>query len=79
MARQEAISDLLTKANSMASLAGIELGKLVFLSESGGSPRQPFARMESAAFGFVGDQPTDILSGNLDVNVNVQGVFTIAD
>ena len=33
MAREEAIDDLLTKANSMASLAGIELGKLVFLSE----------------------------------------------
>jgi hypothetical protein len=79
MARQEAIADLLTKANSMASLAGIELGKLVFLSESEESLRKPFARMESTAFGFVGDQPTDILSGNLDVYVNVQGVFTIAD
>ena len=44
MARQEAISDLLTKANSMASLAGIELGKLVFLSESGESLRKPFAK-----------------------------------
>ena len=79
MAREEAIADLLTKANSIAHLAGIELGKLVFLSESGGSLPRPFARMESTAFGFVGDQSTDILSGELDVNVSVQGVFTIAD
>ena len=79
MAREEAIDDLLTKANSMASLAGIELGKLVFLRESGGFLGQPSARMESAAFGFVGDHSTDILSGELDVHVNVQGVFAIAD
>ena len=79
VAREEAIADLLAKANSMASLSGVELGKLVFLSESGGAPPQSFARMEAAAFGFGGDQSTSIMAGELDVTVNVQGVFAIAD
>ena len=78
-ARQEAIADLLAKANSMATLSGVELGKLVFLSESQGSPPQTFTRMEAADFGFGGDQSTGILAGELDVNVNVQGVFAIGD
>ena len=78
-AREEAIADLLTKANAMAELAGVELGKLVFLTESGGGIPQSFARAESAAaFGFGGGQSTSILAGELDVNVSVQGVFAIA-
>ena len=78
-AREEAIADLLTKANAMAELTGVELGKLVFLTESGVGAPQPFARVESAAaFGFGADQATSILAGELDVNVSVQGVFAIA-
>ena len=77
-AREEAIADLLTKANAMAALAGVELGKLVFLTESGGGVPQSFARPEAAAaFGFA-SQSTSILAGELDVNVSVQGVFAIA-
>jgi len=78
-AREEAIADLLTKANAMANLAGVELGKLVFLTESGGGVPQSFARLEAApAFGFAAAQSTSILAGELDVNVSVQGVFDIA-
>ena len=79
VAREGAIADLIAKANSMATLSGVELGKLVFLSESGGATPKSFARMEAAAFGFGGDQSTSILAGELDVTVNVQGVFVIAD
>ncbi len=78
-AREEAIADMLTKANTMATLAGVELGKLVFLTESGGVSPQAFARVESAAFGFASDQSTSILAGELDVNVSVQGVFAIGN
>lgn len=78
-AREDAIADMLAKANAMARLAGVELGKLVFLTESGGGVPQSFARIESAAaFGFASDQATSILAGELDVNVSVQGVFEIA-
>ena len=78
-AREEAIAALLTKATAMAERAGVELGKLVFLTESGVGAPQSFARVESAAaFGFGADQATSILAGELDVNVSVQGVFAIA-
>ena len=78
-AREEAIADLLTKAATMAELAGVELGQLVYLTESGGGVPQSFARIESAAaFGFA-DSSTSILAGELDVSVNVQAVFGIAN
>ena len=77
-AREEAIADMLAKADAMARLAGVELGSLVYLTESGGGVPQ-YARLESAAaFGFAdGGASTAILAGELDVNVNVQGVFAI--
>ncbi len=78
-AREEAIADMLTKAAAMAELAGVELGKLVYLTESGGGSPQSFARIESAAaFGFDSGASSSILAGELDVNVNVQAVFGIA-
>ena len=78
-AREEAIADMLTTANAMAELAGVELGELVFLTESGGGVPQSFSRIESVGdFAFESAQPTSILAGELDVNVNVQGVFVIA-
>ena len=78
-AREEAIADLLTKAATMAGLAGVELGQLVYLTESGDGVPQSFAKIESAAaFGFA-DSSTSILAGELDVSVNVQAVFGIAN
>ena len=78
-ARGEAIADLPTKAAAMAELAGVELGKLVYLTETGGGSPQPFARIESAAaFGFDSGASGSIRAGELDVNVNVQAVFGIA-
>ncbi|MCH8989551.1 MAG: SIMPL domain-containing protein [Chloroflexi bacterium] len=78
-AREEAIAHLLDKANAMARLAGVELGKLVFLTETSGGVPKSFARLEAApAFGFSMDHSTSILAGELDVNVSVQGVFSIA-
>jgi hypothetical protein len=78
-AREEAIAEMLTKANAMAELAGVALGKLVFLTESGSGVPQSFSRIESVgARAFASDQPTSILAGELDMNVNVQGVFAIA-
>jgi uncharacterized protein YggE len=77
-AREEAIADMLAKANAMARLAGIELGNLVFLTETGGGMPPPIARFESAAAAGLAVQSTTILAGELDVRVNVQGVFNIA-
>ena len=77
-AREEAIADLLSKAATMAELAGVELGKLVYLTESGGSSPQSFARMESASFAMGPDTASSILAGELNVNLNVEAIFGIA-
>ena len=77
-AREEAIADLLSKATTMAELAGVELGKLVYLTESGGSSPQSFARMESASFATGPDTASSILAGELNVNLNVEAIFGIA-
>jgi uncharacterized protein YggE len=78
-ARVAAIEDLQDKARQVAALAGVELGRLVFITESGGASPVPFARFESD-FRFAGAQAaTSIQTGELDVVVSVQGVFEIGD
>ena len=77
-ARAVAIEDLQDKARQMASLAGGELGRLVFISESGGTSPVPSTRFESDSFAGVA-QATSIQAGELDVVVSVQGVFDIGN
>ena len=75
-ARALAIQDLMDKATQVAELTGVELGQVVFISETGGpsvsstfiSARVAFA--ESAAH-------TPILAGELHVVVNIQAAFDI--
>ena len=79
-ARVEAIEDLQDKARQVAALAGVELGRLVFISESGGAAPVPSARFESDfAFAAAAPPPTSIQGGQLDVVVSVQGVFEIGE
>ena len=76
--REDAVQDAIAKAEHLASLAGVELGDLVFISEVGASA--PVARgfansvfMESMAL----SAPTPISGGELQLNMNVQVVFSI--
>ena len=78
-AREKAVQDLTAKAQQFADLTNVVLGKLVFLSESGGFiPRattQAFrAFAEAAPAPLVG---TPISGGELEVTIVVQGVFAI--
>lgn len=77
-ARGKAIKDALTKARQMADLAGVKLGKPVYITESGFVQPQPrpvlsplMARAESAA------APTEISPGEAEIQVQVQIVFNI--
>ena len=79
-AREQAILALVTKANQIADVAGIQLGKLVYITESGGGlPRieSDFARA-APAIAFA-ESVTHISGGELEVTVTVQGVFSIGD
>ena len=78
-ARERAVQALLAKAGQFAQLTDVELGKLVFLSESGGfTPRVEnldarfFAESAPAALAT-----TPISGGELKVTVTVQAVFSI--
>ena len=78
-AREKAFADLMAKAQQYANLAGVLLGKPVFISEAGGSvPRvQPFAQLAFAEGAPAPAFATPISGGELDVVVTVQGVFSI--
>lgn len=77
-AREDAIREARAKAQAMADAAGVKLGKLRSLSESGSNFRpQPmaYARMEMASDGMS----TPISAGEQTMSVTVNLVYGIAD
>jgi uncharacterized protein YggE len=76
-ARELAVQQALEKAQELATLAGVGLGQLVFISESSSTPiyneveaRGDFAMASSFA-------ATPISSGESQIRVTVQAVFAI--
>ena len=77
-ARAAAIGDMMDKANQVASLTGVELGKLINISESGGQPRVSFDTFERVSFATSANSaPTPIIGGELEVTVTVQALYAI--
>ena len=75
-ARAAAIADLQAKAKQFATLTGVKLGRLRFITETGG----PAAIRSLSERGFApasAAEPTPIQAGELEVVVTVQGVFAI--
>ncbi|MFQ5879950.1 MAG: SIMPL domain-containing protein [Dehalococcoidia bacterium] len=74
-ARAEAMADAVAKAEQLASLAGVGLGKPTFISESGGfAPPPVFFR---AADELGAPASTPISPGELEVVVTVQVTYAI--
>ena len=74
-ARQEAMADAATKAEELAELAGVTLGRATFISESSaGQPPVP-VRAEMAA--MFSDESTPISPGEVEIRVTVQVVYDI--
>lgn len=75
-AREKAMADARVKARQLADLAGVGLGRPIYISESGGFP-------PPIPLGFGGDVraveavPVPVSSGQLDVTVNVNVVYAI--
>ena len=72
--REAAFQDAMAKAEHLATLAGVELGPLTFVTESSGAPvvrEAAFAAMEAAA------PSTSISGGELRLSMYVQAVFDI--
>ena len=78
-AREAAVKDAMAKAQQFADLAGVTLGKLVYIAESGGNV--PVVRQYAAAEMEMPipapAPPTPISQGEMDVTVSVQAVFGI--
>ena len=76
-ARTAALQDVMAKANQVATITGVQLGKLIHISETGGTPRIESLAMERAAFAVAQSAPTPIMAGELDVVVTVQALYAI--
>ena len=77
-ARGKAVQALIAKAEQFAQLTGVQLGRLVFLNESGGFTPRPVTIQR--AFAEAAPEPasvTSISAGELKVVVSLQGVFAI--
>lgn len=72
-ARAAAVEDLMDKAAQTATLAGVELGELVYITESGGSVSPQSFR---GAIAFA-EAVTPIQTGELQVRVSLQAAFDI--
>lgn len=77
-AREKAVRDAMAKARQMAELAGVKLGKAMFITESGfvQPPPRPFP-MPMAARAEAIAAPTEISPGEAEIQVQVQILFAI--
>ena len=75
-ARTAAVKDLIAKASQVASLAGVQLGSLVFVSETGSPVVRQSVSVERLDF-TASAAPTPIQAGELNVVVSLQGAFNI--
>ena len=80
-ARTAAVADLKFKAGELATLSGVLLEDLVYLTEVGSTPpelyRPEFALAKAAADSFGGAVSTPIAPGEVAVDVKVLGHFAI--
>jgi uncharacterized protein YggE len=76
-AREKAMADAADKASSLADLAGVKLGKAIYINESTNSipPTPIYSRSEAA--GSVTIDTTQISAGQMEITVNVQVVYEI--
>jgi uncharacterized protein YggE len=73
-AREKAMQDAAAKAQQLASLAGVTLGKAIYISESGSYIPQPYALKDYAAGASAN---TPISPGELDITLTVQVRYAI--
>ena len=77
-ARAEAVADMKRKAQLLAEQAGVNLGRLVHLTEDSPSlrPIQPLYALEESAMAPF-DPPISVSGGRMEFTTRVQGVYLI--
>jgi len=73
-AREKAMQDAAAKAQQMASLAGVNLGKAIYISESGGYIPGPYPLRDYAAGASAS---TPISPGELNITISVSVGYSI--
>lgn len=77
-AREEAMADAKAKAEQLAKLGDVKLGKPTFISEGGGFIPMPYP-YEVMGMGMAEEAgvPTPISAGEIEVQLNVQVIYAI--
>jgi len=76
LARGKAVNDAAAKAEQLASLAGVALGKATYINESSGSIPVYYYKADRAQNGEVS---TPISPGEMEVTISVQVIYGVAD
>ncbi len=76
-ARAAAAADLLAKANQMATLTGVQLGRPTAIIEGSGATPVAGPRFEKAMAMSAMDVTTPVLAGEMEVVITLQAVFAI--
>ncbi|MEE9325122.1 MAG: SIMPL domain-containing protein, partial [Dehalococcoidia bacterium] len=77
-AREVAVLDAVTKAQQLADLVGVTLGKPTFITESGGfAPPPVFVEMAFAEAALAPAVATPILPGETEISMRAQIAFAI--
>ncbi|MGH7024533.1 MAG: SIMPL domain-containing protein [Caulobacteraceae bacterium] len=77
LARVDAVKALEDKARLYANAAGYRIGRLISLSEGGGYQPSPPRPMMALAARNVAAPPPPVAAGELEVRVDVRGVFEL--
>jgi uncharacterized protein YggE len=76
-ARKNAVADAMARAKTLASAAGVKLGSVIEINESGPRP-QPMPVMRAAMMKSEADAGVPIQGGESSYNINVNVTFSIA-
>ena len=75
--RESAVADALERANHLAELAGVSVGKLTYIGRAGVSVPAPVTRGVAFAMADESMASTPIGSGQTEVSMRVQAAFSI--
>ena len=76
-AREKAVAESKAKAEQLAKLAGLTLGKPTYISEYGGGTPIIYREAALAKEAMAGVPPTPISPGELEISLSVQLVYSI--
>jgi hypothetical protein len=75
-ARQKAMTDAQTKAQQLATLGGVNLGKPIYVTESSTAPSQIYYTKTAGAAEI--DTSTQISAGETKITINVSATYSIS-